>query len=408
MTELLTVLPKRTEPWHVLPGHGSIGPNIRTTRKSGRHSLRHAMRDMGIESLARDYQKIPVVGRDECGDRAELERVMVGTFPLNIGNPTIITREFPVGDPWHTMTLNLRGELLGGGAPTGTVKADAPTQLWQLALTTDLDKDVIEPQVSSRALFRYAQFIQETASEIVAPTIPGAAATTLFNVNIQLIFSDPRLLIPEDSILDTRRYNTITLTIFTGALTDIITTPVQITLQNCVCDLEVLRVSPRVPLPLNVVKVLPFYKRYAPQTPPDATPLNLDRVPTLAMKRLLWFTSSLTDVIAGVPFTGLGTDNIIDTFRVASNRRDHFGSAQGGVSRRVLRGDNKVDYKTETFPAGWWIYDTVLDRSLMSALATGDLSVLQSIQTYQAGLPATPQVSVFQAGIQKLRGTRGR
>jgi hypothetical protein len=381
---------------------------LSTTRKSGRHSLAAAMRDMGIENLSRDWLKIPLVGHSERGDRAELERVMVGQFPLTQSQATIITREFPVGDPWHTMSLNLRGELLAGGAPTGTIKADAPLQLYQVALTTDLDKDVVEPQVSARPLFRYAQFIEETAGDLVAPTVPGAGLTTSFNANVLLIFSDPRLLIPEDSILDTRRYNTITLTIFTGSITDIVTTPVQLTLQNTFVDIEVLRVSPRVPLPLNVVKVLPFYKRYAPLVPPNDTILNLDRVPTLAMKRLLWFSSAGTDVIAGVPFTGGGVDTVIDTFRISSNRRDHFGSAVGGVSRRVLRGDNKLDYKVETYPSGWSTADITLDKSLNSALATGDLSVLQSILTYQGGLPATPQVSVFQAGVQKLRGTRGR
>lgn len=399
-------LPLITEPWYVLPGHGSVGPSIRTTRKSGRHSIRGALRDMGLSFTPQDIGKIPYVG-SEKGDRAELERVMVGTFPLNIGNPTIITREFPVGDPWHTMTINLRGEILGGGTtPTGTILADAPLPLWQIALTTDLDKDVVEPQVSARALYRYAQFMMETPAEIVAPTVPGVGLTTSFNVGVMLLFSDPRLLIPEDSILDTRRYNTITLTIFTGVLTDIDSPNTFSTLQNVFADIEILRVSPRVPLPLNVVKTLPFYKRYAPLVPPADTILNLDKVPTLAIKRLLWFSSSGST--AGIPFTGTGVDTVIDTFRVSSNRRDHFGSAVGGVSRRVLRSDNKLDYKSETYPGGWWTYDTVLDRSLMSALATGDLSVLQSILTYQGGLPATPQVSVFQAGLQKLRGTRGR
>ena len=379
-----------------------------TTRKSGRHSLRQAMRDMGIENLQTDWHKIPLVGKSERGDRAELERVMVGTFPLNQSQANIITREFPVGDPWHTMSINLRGQLLGGGAPTGTIKADAPMQLWQIAFTTDLDKDVVEPSVSARALFRYAHFMKQTQGDLVAPTVPGAAATVDFNVNVLLLFSDNLLLIPEDSILDTRRYNTIILTITEGQLTDIVTSPVQITLQATFADIEVLRVSPRVPLPLNVVKVLPFYKRYAPMTPPADTIVNLDRVPTLAMKRLLWFASAGADVISGVPFTGGGVDTVIDTFRVSSNRRDHFGSAVGGVSRRVIRGDNKLDYQTETYPAGWNTYDVLLDRSLNSALATGDLSVLQSILTYQGGLPGTPQVSIFEAGAQKLRGTRGR
>src|SRR6266508_4161566 len=237
---------------------------------------------MGLSYSPGDLRKIPLVG-DERGDRAELERVMVGSFPLNIGQVTLITRKFPIGDPWHLMTINLRGELLGGGTtPTGTIVADAPLPLWQIALTTDLDKDVVEAAVSARPLFRYAQFIQGTAGDLVAPTVPAIGAAVPFNAAVQILFSDVRLLIPEDTIFDTRRYNTIFLTITTGVLADIDTSATFTTLQNVVADIEVLRVSPRVPLPLNVVKGLPFYKRYAPLNASNGeTIINLDRVPTL-------------------------------------------------------------------------------------------------------------------------------
>jgi hypothetical protein len=402
---MLDVLPKPSEPWHVTPGADSFGPAIHARRPSP-FSIRKALASMGARTMT-DLRRLPRVG-EEKGDRAELERVMVGSFPLTIGQPTIITREFPVGDPWLTMTLNLRGELLGGGTtPTGTVLADAPMPLWQIALTTDLDKDVIEPSVSARPLYRFAQIMEGTAGEIVAPTVPGIAATTTFNVVLTIIFADPRLLVPEDSLLDTRRYNSIFLTITTGALADIVSPSTFITLQNVFADVEVLRISPRVPLPLNVVKVLHFHKRYAPMNAFGGdTILNLDRVPTLAMKRLLFFAAS--GATSGVPFTGTGSNAVIDTIRVSSNRRDHFGSAVGGISRRVLQHDNKLDYDIETWPTGWYVYDTVLDRSILSALATGDLSVLQAILTYQAGLVSGMNVSVFENGVQKLRGTRGR
>lgn len=387
-------LPQSAEPWHLTPGARHFGPSV--VRAAARRYT-----DFDRHGFAR-LRDFPMVG-DERGDRAEIERVMVGTFPLTIGQPTIITREFPVGDPWLAMTLNLRGELNSVAAPTGTVVADAPLPLWTLALTTDLDKDVIEPSVSARALFRLAQFMQHTAGELVAPTLV-ASTVTPFNAVVQVLFADPEMLVPEDSLLDTRRYNNMTLTITTGTLTDIVTTPVNVTLQNVFCDLEITRLSPRVPLPLDVVKVLPFFKRYAAITPAADTILQLDRVPTLAVKRHLEFTSSGST--AGVPFTGTGVNTILDTLRISSNRRDHFGSAVGGISRRVLQGDNKLDYELETFPAGWYVADFVLDRSLLASLATGDLSVLQSIHVYQAGLPATPQLSTLWAGVQKLRGLK--
>jgi hypothetical protein len=390
----LGAMPVPAEPWHVTPGARHFGPSL-VRRAAARYT------DFDRYGFAR-YRDFPMVG-DERGDRSEIERVMVGTFPLTIGQPTIITREFPVGDPWLTMTLNLRGELNSVAGPTGTVVADAPTPLWALALTTDLDKDVIEPSVSSRALYRYAQVEQGTAGELVAPTLV-ASTVTPFNAVVQLLFADPRMLVPEDSLLDTRRYNNITLTVTTGTITDIVTSPVNVTLQNVFLDLEITRLSPRVPLPLDVVKVLPFIKRYAAITPAADTILQLDRVPTLALKRHLILTTSGST--AGVPFTGTGSNAILDTLRISSNRRDHFGSAVGGISRRVLQGDNKFDYSLETWPAGWYVADFVLDKSLLSSLATGDLSVLQSIHVYQGGLPGTPQLSTLWAGVQKLRGLK--
>jgi len=222
---------------------------------------------------------------------------------------------------------------------------------------------------------------------------------------VTLLFTDERLMSPMDSVLDTRRYQTVSLTITTGTLADIVTAPVNITLQNLAVDIEIVRVSPRVPLPVGVAKVVPFYKRHAPIVPAGDVNILLDRIPTLADKRLCFFSSAGAEVQAGVPFTGAGSNGVVETLRVFSNLRDHFGSPISGVTRRTIQGGNKEDYSLETWPAGWYVVDFVLDGSALSALATGDKSLLQASFTYQASLPATPQISCLVAGLQKMRGT---
>lgn len=351
----------------------------------------------------REWGNLPLAGSGK-GDRAEIERIYVGTFALNQGQPNIFSRELPIGDPWVALRLNLRGQLVCVASPTGTVVADAPTTLWQIALTTDIDRDVVEPSVSARALYRYAQFMSGTAGELVAP-VQTASTTTDFNAVITIPFSDNMVRNPNDTILDTRRYQSVTLTITQGVLADIVTSATNTTLANTFVDIEVVRVSPRVPMPLNVAKALPFFKRHAPIVPATDTFVNLDRIPTLAIKRLAWLCT--TGSTAGTPFTGTGSNGCIDTIRVSSNLRDHFGSAMGGVTRRTLQGGNKDDYGIETWPTGWFVADFCRDFSNNSALATGDKSMLQALFTYFA-TPATPQVSTLVAGIQKLRGTEGR
>jgi len=366
---------------------------------------------VGYNRAMLNFDHIPMVG-SEKGDRAEIERLPVGTFALPVGQPTIISRELPIGDPWMTMRINLRGQLRDPGVPaTGTVIPDSPLGLWDIALNTDFDRDVIEPSVSARALYRYAQFINGTLGTIVNCVLPNTN-TTLFNAVIDIPFTDPLLFVPMDTVLDTRRYNTVTLTITTGAIASVVNTPAVTTvLESCFADIEIVRVSPRVPLPLTVVKSLPFWKRHAPIVPPAETFINLDRIPTLAIKRILTFTGNgaagPNAPIVGVPFTGLGSNAMLDTHRVSSNYRDHFGGTAGGVTFRTYQAGNKSDYKAEAWPAGWHVVDFCLEKSLLGALATGDKSTLQSIYTYQGAGANVQQLSVMIAGIQKLREAPG-
>ncbi len=357
------------------------------------------------------FDHIPLVG-SEKGDRAEIERIPGGTYALPVGQPTIISRDLPVGDPWLTMRLNLRGSLTDAGVPaTGVVVPDAPLGLFQIALTTDIDRDVVEPSVSARALYRYAQFLYGTPPAIAAAVLPNTN-TTNFNAVIDIPFVDPLLRIPMDTVLDTRRYNAVTLTITTGVIADVINTPAATTVLNpCAVDIEIVRVSPRVPLPLTIAKALPFFKRHAPIVPMADTIINLDRVPTLAIKRICAFTSNgaagANAPIVGVPFTGLGVNAMLAGLRVSSNFRDHFGSALGGMNPVLIQAGNMLDYNQAAWPAGWYVVDFNLEKSLWNALATGDKSLLQTLFTWQAGLANVLQSSIFVAGIQKLRGAEG-
>jgi hypothetical protein len=356
-------------------------------------------------------EHLPLIGTEK-GDRAEIERINGGTYALPIGQPTIISRDLPVGDPWLVMRLNLRGQLRDPGVPaTGTVRPDSPLNLFDIALSTDMDRDVVEPSVSARALYRYNQFLYGTAGEIVAAVLPNTN-TTLFNAVVDIPFIDPRLRIPMDTVLDTRRYNAVTLTITTGTALALLNAPAATTvLEACFVDIEIVRVSPRVPLPLTIAKMLPFFKRHAPIVPPGETLVNLDRIPTLAIKRIMAFTSNAAagtnEPLVGIPFTGIGVNTLIETMRISSNFRDHFGNAIGGVSRRTLQAGNKLDYSIEAWPAGWYVADFCLEKSSWGQLATGDKSMLQTILTYQGAGANIQQLSLFVAGTQKLRGAEG-
>jgi hypothetical protein len=359
-----------------------------------------------------NWNHIPRVG-EEKGDRAEIERINGGTYALPVGQPTIISRDLPVGDPWMTMRLNLRGQLRDPGVPaTGVVVPDAPLGLFSIALTTDIDRDVVEPSVSARALYRYNQFLYGTLPQITAAVLPNTN-TTFFNAVVDIPFVDPLLRIPMDTVLDTRRYNAVTLTITTGIIADVINTPAATSvLELCFVDIEIVRVSPRVPLPLTIAKALPFFKRHAPIVPMAETIINLDRVPTLAIKRICAFTSNgaagANAPIVGVPFTGLGVNTMLAGLRISSNYRDHFGSALGGVLPVLIQAGNKLDYSCEApWPAGWYVVDFNLERSLWNALATGDKSMLQAIFTWNAALANVLQASALVTGIQKLRSAEG-
>ena len=362
----------------------------------------------GMTKFNLNPDHIPMVG-DEKGDRAEIERINGGTYALPINQPTIISRDLPVGDPWLVLRLNLRGQLRDPGVPaTGTIVADAPLGLFQIALTTDIDREVVEPSVSARALYRYNQFLTGTAPAITAATLPSTS-TNLFNAVIDIPFHDPLMRIPMDTVLDTRRYNAVTLTITTGAIASIVNTPAATTvLESCFVDIEIVRVSPRVPLPVTTAKVLPFFKRHAPIVPMADTVINLDRIPTLAIKRVCAFTSNgvagpLAPIV-GVPFTGTGVNTMLAGLRISSNFRDHFGSAQGGVLPVTLQAGNMMDYRVAAWPAGWYVADFCLDGSNWSQLATGDKSILQTLFTWNAGLANVLQSSLLVVGTQKLRG----
>jgi hypothetical protein len=365
----------------------------------------------GLNRRMLSFDNLARIG-SEKGDRAEIERINGGTYALPVGQPTIISRDLPVGDPWLTMRLNLRGQLRDPGVPaTGTVRPDAPLNLFDIALTTDIDRDVVEPAVSARALYRYNQFLYGTAGAMTAATLPNTN-TTLFNAVVDIPFVDPLLRIPMDTVLDTRRYNAVTLTITTGTILALLNAPAATTvLESCFVDIEIVRVSPRVPMPLTVAKALPFFKRHAPIVPMGDTTINLDRVPTLAIKRLCAFTSNAAagtnEPLVGIPFTGLGVNTMVAGLRVSSNFRDHFGSSLGGVLPVLIQAGNKLDYSVEAWPAGWYVVDFNLERSLWNALATGDKSTLQAIFTWNAALANILQTSLLVAGIQKLRNAAG-
>src|SRR5258708_448571 len=82
---------------HAIPGAKNFGPS-RISR-----AIRRYAPHLGVP-----WSKFPRLG-DERGDRAEIERFNLPSFPCNIGNAIVITKDIPVGGPLLALAINPPG-----------------------------------------------------------------------------------------------------------------------------------------------------------------------------------------------------------------------------------------------------------------------------------------------------------
>lgn len=307
---------------------------------------------------------------------------------LNNNAQTPFSNQFPMGEGWFEMWLRFNFTIvIGTGA--GPVTEGELLIIKNILLRSD--RGEILCNLPGRALYKMATY--RCGSPLRKDAIAAASAT--YRVSLPIYFADMYMLRPEDSILDTKRYNSVSLNVTIGGLADLFTAPGTATLVSTL-DVEVERSFGRLPPEAEPL----FHINYDFRPPVDAAStalIDIERSSDLNLKRL--FVHSGTTGTAGVPWSGVNAD----TVQAVAQVKDQNRFIEKDRIHAMILDKNKTDAGLESVLAGVEIYDFVKDKSITSAMATADKSVLQYVWTNQGGVGANSIVTLTQEGIRTLK-----
>jgi len=310
------------------------------------------------------------------------------TQPLTSGGPSSLGKDFPLGEGWYQLMLRFNiVVVIGTGA--GPVAEGELLVIKNVALRNSAGEVIVN--LPGRALYKIAHIKGGTAPRKDAI----AAASATYSVDLPIWFVDDKMVIPEDTILDTSRYSSISLEIQMGTVADLFTAPGTAT-ATFNLDTEIERSKGLLP-----AKARPhFHPQYSFAQPQDAftqTFIDLDRSPDLAYKRLFAHASA-TGTPGGI-FTGANADDV----QALESIVDQSGDIVRERFHEMIQNQNKRVYSLETVLAGITVFDFVRDGSINSALYPGDRSRLQYKWTNKAGVAANDIVSLVYDGFRALK-----
>jgi len=307
---------------------------------------------------------------------------------LTGGGPISLGKDFPLGEGWYRLMLRFNiAVVIGTGA--GAIAESELLVIKNIALRNSAGEVLVN--LPGRALYKIAVAKKGTVPRKDAM----AAATATYSVDIPIYFVDDRMSIPEDTILDTSRYSTVSLEIQMGTIADLFTAPGTATV-TFTLDLDIERTKGLLPQQARPH----FHIQYAFAQPQDAsaqTFIDLDRSPDLAYKRL--FVHASASGTAGGIFTGANADDV----QALESVVDQSGDIVRERFHEMIQNQNKNDYSLEAVLAGLTIFDFVRDGSINSALYPGDRSRLQYKWTNKAGVAALDIVSLVYEGFRALK-----
>lgn len=310
---------------------------------------------------------------------------------LALNGKTVFSDPLPVGEGWYRMMCRI-GIVFTVGTGTTPITEGELNFIKNVFLKTDRGEIICN--LPGRALYKIASF----KAGIVAPRKDAiAAASATYYVNLPIWFADHLRLMdrPEDTILDTKRYSSVTLEIVLGTVADLLTT-VGTSSATATLDVEVVRSKGNLPKEGEPVAVIAYDYR----NPVDAATtqqIMLERAQDLALKRL--YLHSGTSGTASVPFSGVNSDAVVNVLQV----KDQSGFIVKDRIHRMIQESNQVDFQLESIITGITVTDFVQEGSLQAALATAGKSLLQMQWTNQGGVGANSIVTVAQEAIRSLK-----
>ena len=330
--------------------------------------------------------------------RGYVERPNVITgATLNANGQTQFSKEFPMGEGWFSLQLAINISLTHG---TGTTPVSEGELLVIKNVYLRTDRGEILCNLPGRALWKLAAL--KNGALPYKDAI--AAATAVYVVHLPIYFADPEtgpahMLRPEDTLLDTSRYNAVSLQITMGGITDLLGTPGTDTVAFTV-DAEIERTYGLVPGSKPGEGGKPIgHINYDVRPAVDAASfqsIDIERSSDMSLKRLYLFTGA--NGTGGVPWSGTPNDAIIATLNV----RDQNRFIESNRKWKMVQMQNKNDSMLETILSGVAFFDFVADKSHAAALATADKSVLQVTWT-NGTAPANSIVTLTQEAIRSLK-----
>lgn len=307
---------------------------------------------------------------------------------LTVGAPTRLRGSWPLGEGWYRLNLRINiAVVIGTGA--GAIAESELLFVKNVLLKTSAGE--ILCNLPGRALYKIAVIKGGTTPRKDAM----AAATATYSVDLPIYFTDDKMKRPEDTILDTARYNDLDLSITLGTVADLFTTPGTAAV-TATLDAEVERTKGALPDQAKPI----FHINYDVTPTVDAnsqTFIDLERTSDLGYKRL--YTHECSSGSAGVPWAGANADDVKDLEAIT----DQNGFIVQNRIHEMVQNSNKNDYSLETVLAGVTVFDFVRDGSINSALYSGDKSRLQFKWTNKAGVAANDNVSVAYEAIRSLK-----
>jgi len=332
------------------------------------------------------------------GARGYVERPnLITGAALNNGGQTPFSKEFPMGEGWYSMNLELSFNVTIG---TGAGPVTEGELLFIKNVLLRSDRGEIICNLPGRALWKIASL--KNGALCYKDAI--AAATAIYRVNLPIFFCDPeggpfQMNRPEDTLFDTSRYNSVTLHITLGALTDLFTAPGTATVISTL-DAEVERTYGVVPGSKPGEGGKPIaHINYDFRPPVDASvtqSIDIERSAEMSLKRIYSHTS--TSGTGGVPWSGTNADTVIATLNI----KDQGRFIEKDRIWRQIQHMNKLDAMLENLLSGVAFFNFVADKSVGAAMSTAEKSVLQ--MTWVNGTaPANSIVTLTQEAIRTLK-----
>ncbi len=318
---------------------------------------------------------------------------------LNNSAPNTFSKEFPMGEGWFAMFLIINlAVTIGTGA--GPIAEGELLFIKNVQLRTD--RGEILCNLPGRALWKIAAL--KNGALPYKDAI--AAATATYRVHLPIYFCDPvggplNMARPEDTILDTSRYNSVTLQLTLGTTSDLFTAPGTAAVV-CTLDVEVERsfgVLPGDPKKLGDGGRPIAHINYDYRPAVDAASsqfIDIERSGDMSLKRLLIHTGS--SGTGGVPWSGANSDAIIAVLNIKDQNR----FIEKDRLWRSVQYQNKLNSMLETALAGVVYFNFVADRSILAAMATVDKSTLQATWT-NGTAPANSITTLTQEAIRTLK-----